>query len=57
MDPRILKSMQAASGAGGKGWEILSYTDKISQTRNYTNSITGNVTPVSYTHLTLPTKA
>ena len=40
--------MQAASGAGGKGWEILSYTDKISQTRNYTNSITGTVTHNGY---------
>ncbi len=40
--------MQAASGAGGKGWEILSYTDKISQTRDYTNSVTGTVTHNGY---------
>ena len=40
--------MQAASGAGGKAWEILSYTNKPAQTRDYDNSSTGTVTINGY---------
>ena len=53
MDPKIFKSMQAASGAGGgKGWEILSYTDKIAQTREYNNSsINDTINGLSLIHI------
>lgn len=44
MDPKVLKMMQGASGASGGGWEILAFTSKPKEAKNfdnYTNWTTG----------------
>ena len=44
MDPKVLKMMQGASGASGSGWEILAFTSKPKEAKDfdsYTNWTTG----------------